>query len=106
MRRVRIALQLYSVREDCARDLPVTLKAVADMGYEGVEFAGYYGRKAAELKGMLKDNGLRAAGTHIYIDDLLGDKLQNTIHFNRTLGNESLIVPFTRRKKTFKSGMA
>ncbi|MDF2441058.1 MAG: hypothetical protein JWN98_2042, partial [Abditibacteriota bacterium] len=40
MSRIPIALQLYSVREDCKRDLPGTLKAVAEMGYEGVEFAG------------------------------------------------------------------
>jgi sugar phosphate isomerase/epimerase len=37
---------------------------------------------------------LRAAGTHVYIDALLGDKLQSTIQFNRILGNEFLIVPW------------
>ena len=42
--RIPIALQLYSIREDCARDLSYCLQAVAQMGYEGVEFAGYYDR--------------------------------------------------------------
>ena len=42
--RIPIALQLYSVRDDCAGDLSLTLQAVAQMGYEGVEFAGYYDR--------------------------------------------------------------
>ena len=40
MARIPLGLQLYSVREDCARNLPETLRSVADMGYEGVEFAG------------------------------------------------------------------
>ena len=40
MARVPIALQLYSVREEAAKDLPGVLTAVAKMGYEGVEFAG------------------------------------------------------------------
>jgi sugar phosphate isomerase/epimerase len=94
MAKIPIALQLYSVREDCARDFPGTLEAVADMGYEGVEFAGYYGRSAAELRRMLESAGLRVAGSHVYIDALLGDELQRTIQFNRTLGNEFLIVPW------------
>jgi sugar phosphate isomerase/epimerase len=94
MAKIPIALQLYSVREDCARDFPGTLEAVANMGYEGVEFAGYYGRSTDELKKMLDSLGLRAAGTHISVDALLGDELQRTIKFNRILGNRFLIVPW------------
>ncbi|MCS7220057.1 MAG: sugar phosphate isomerase/epimerase [Anaerolineae bacterium] len=93
MTRIPIALQLYSVREECARDLPGTLAAIAKMGYEGVEFAGYYGYSAAELRKMLDDLGLKVAGTHISLDTLLGDNLPKTIEFNRTLGNRFLIVP-------------
>lgn len=93
MARIPIALQLYSVREDCARDLPGTLEAVARMGYEGVEFAGYYGRSAKELRQMLDGLGLKVAGTHIGLDTLLGDNLKATVEFNRVLGNRFLIVP-------------
>lgn len=93
MARIPIALQLYSVREACAEDLPGTLKAVAEMGYDGVDFAGYYGYSAQELKRMLDDLGLRVAGTHIAIDTLLGDNLQATVAFNQVLGNRFLIVP-------------
>jgi sugar phosphate isomerase/epimerase len=94
MKRIPIALQLYSVREDCARDLRKTLEKVAGMGYEGVEFAGYYDRTAGELRDMLKDLGLKVAGTHIGIDTLLGGRLKQTIEFNKTLGNQFLIVPW------------
>ena len=49
MARIPIALQLYSVREDCKKDLPGVLEKVAKMGYEGVEFAGYYDYSAQDL---------------------------------------------------------
>jgi sugar phosphate isomerase/epimerase len=90
---IPIALQLYSVRELCAQDLSTTLAAVAKMGYVGVEFAGYYGRSAQELKRLLDDNGLKVAGTHIGIDTLLGEQLERTVEFNQILGNKFLIVP-------------
>lgn len=93
MARIPVALQLYSVREDCARDLPETLKAVARMGYDGVEFAGFYDYDAATLRKMLDDLGLQMAGAHIGIDTLLGDKLDESIAFHKTLGNRYLIVP-------------
>jgi sugar phosphate isomerase/epimerase len=63
------------------------------MGYEGVEFAGYYGRTAEELRALLDENGLRCAGTHAQLATILGDELERTIAFNRTLGNPYLIVP-------------
>ncbi|MES2460225.1 MAG: TIM barrel protein [Armatimonadota bacterium] len=93
MTQIPVALQLYSVREDCARDLPEVLKAVAAMGYSGVEFAGYYGFDAAQLKQMLDDLNLKVAGAHVGLDTLLGDKLEESIAFHQTLGNKFLIVP-------------
>jgi len=92
MKRISIALQLYSVREDCARDLCGTLEAVEKMGYEGVEFAGYYGRSAEELRRMLEDLGLKVVGSHLGIDTLMGDQLEKTVEFNMVLGNKYLIV--------------
>jgi sugar phosphate isomerase/epimerase len=93
MPRIPIALQLYSVRKACEQDLPGTLKAVAEMGYEGVEFAGYYGRSAPELRAMLDDLGLRCAGTHTGLNTILPDELEKTADFARTLGHRFLIVP-------------
>jgi sugar phosphate isomerase/epimerase len=93
MSRIPIALQLYSIRHDCQEDLAASLEAVAKMGYDGVEFAGYYGRSAPELRAMLDDLGLQVAGTHIGLDTLLGDRLAETVEFNRVLGNKFLIVP-------------
>lgn len=93
MARIPIALQLYSIREDCARDLEGSIKAVAEMGYEGVEFAGYYERGADELKSLCDGHGLKIVGTHIGLDTLLGEALAGTVAFNKTLDNRYLIVP-------------
>lgn len=93
MSKIPVALQLYSVREDCARDLAGTIEAVAEMGYDGVEFAGYYGEDTRELREMLDDVGLEVAGSHVGISTLLGDELRETVEFNAALGNEFLIVP-------------
>ena len=63
------------------------------MGYEGVEFAGYYDRSAKDMRKLLDDNGLKCCGTHTQLDTLLGDNLAKTIEYNKTIGNKYLIVP-------------
>lgn len=92
-KKVPIGLQLYTLRAEAGKDLPGTIAAVAKAGYVGIEFAGYYGRKADELRKMLDDNGLKCCGTHTGMGTLLGDNLAKTIEFNKTLGNRYLIVP-------------
>ena len=49
-----VALQLYSVRDDFQKDMPGTLRAVKEMGYQGVEFAGLFGHSASEIRAMLE----------------------------------------------------
>src|SRR5690348_14320052 len=80
---IPVGLQLYSVRNDCARDLPAVLKEVARMGYEGVEFAGYHGRSAEEIRSMLDDLGLKCCGTHTKMPLLEGDEFEKTVEFNQ-----------------------
>ncbi|HEX5324638.1 MAG TPA: sugar phosphate isomerase/epimerase [Capsulimonadaceae bacterium] len=93
-KKIPIGLQLYSIREDCAKDLPGCLKAVAGMGYAGVEFAGYYNYSAKDLRRLLDENNLICCGTHTGLNTLQGDELARTIEFNQTLGNPYLIVPW------------
>lgn len=42
MKKAMIGYQIYSAREDAEKDLFGTLKKIAEMGYDGVEFAGFY----------------------------------------------------------------
>lgn len=93
MARIPIALQVYSVREEAAKDLAGVLAKVAEMGYEGVEFAGLYDHTPAEARKMLDDNGLKCAGTHIGLNTLLGDEFEKSIEMHQTLGNKFPIVP-------------
>jgi sugar phosphate isomerase/epimerase len=88
-----LGVQLYSVRDQCKQDFPGTIKTVAGIGYKGVEFAGYYGRSAKELRRMLDDNGLVACGTHTAYETVKPNQLEQTIEFNRIIGNPNLIVP-------------
>src|ERR1041384_6795320 len=91
--KIPLGLELYSIRDQCKTDLPGMLAAVSKIGYKGVEFAGYHGRTAKELRKMLDDNGLVACGTHTPYETVLPDKLSQTIEFNHTIGNNFLIVP-------------
>ena len=92
-KKIPIGLQLYSVRDACGKDFPGVLAALGKMGYQGVEFAGYYGRNAVQLRKMLDDNGLICCGTHTGLDTLMGNNFQRTVDFHKTLGNKYLIVP-------------
>lgn len=91
---IPIALQIYSVRNDAEKDLFDVLGRVAQMGYDGVEFAGYYGHPATEIRKALDDLGLKAEGTHTGIGDLTDERIGATIELHHTLGAEYVIVPW------------
>src|SRR5438552_9815142 len=92
-RKIPIGLELYSLRDQCKTDLPGMLAAVSKIGYKGVEFAGYHGHSAKDLRKLLDDNGLVTCGTHTPYQSVLGDQLKETVEFNHTIGNKFLIVP-------------
>ncbi|MDO4584638.1 MAG: sugar phosphate isomerase/epimerase [Planctomycetia bacterium] len=91
-KRVSLGVQLYSVREAARKDLPGTLRAIAKMGYDGVEFAGYYGNDPKEIRKMLDDCGLRCAGTHTSIG-AFRNEFEKTVEIHKTLGTRFMIVP-------------
>jgi sugar phosphate isomerase/epimerase len=98
-RDIPVGLQLWTVRAECAKDFPGTVAAVAKIGYAGVEFAGYYDRKAEEVRKILDDNGLMCCGSHTAIDLLSDENFAKTMEFNRTIGNKYVIVPWLDRQK-------
>lgn len=89
------AVQLYSVRGDCLEDFDAALEQVAQIGFGGVEFAGYYNYegKPKELRKRLDDLKLKAAGTHINASFFRDEVIQNTIEFHQAIGCRFLIVP-------------
>ena len=64
MKKFKIALQLYSIREFMAENMDKTLKNVKEMGYDYVEFAGYYDKEAEEIKALLDKHGLECVSVH------------------------------------------
>lgn len=88
-----IAIQLYSIHEECDRDLAGALRAVAGMGYQGVETAGFAGRTPKEFAAALAGTGLAVEGAHVGLDALLPDAIDRTIADYAVIGCHRLIVP-------------
>jgi sugar phosphate isomerase/epimerase len=89
-----IGVQLYSVRQIASKDLAGSLAAIKKIGFDGVEFSGFYGHDAKTLRRLLDDHGLRCAGAHVAQDTLTGDELPKTIEFVHTLGTSYIVCPF------------
>ena len=94
-KRIPISVQLYSVRDVLGKDFDGGLKQIAEMGFDGVEFAGYgkYAKDPEGLRKKLDELKLQAAATHIGAGSFVGDALKNTISFHKTIGCKFLIVP-------------
>ncbi len=89
---MKIAVQLYSLRDHIknGQDMLNILGKVKELGFDGVEFAGYFDLSAEQLKARLDELGLEAAGTHMGLDNYEPDKLEATIAFGKTLGMKTM----------------
>ena len=65
---MKAGLQLYSINEETKKDMIGSLKRVAEIGYDSVEFAGYMDIPAKDMKKALSDFGLRSVGSHIGLE--------------------------------------
>lgn len=93
MYHVSIALGLYNVRTDLAADFEGTLKQVAEMGYDGVEFAqNFGGRSASEIRGLCEKYGLIPFAAHIPAAHILED--ESWLSFYKELGIEFAVIPY------------
>jgi sugar phosphate isomerase/epimerase len=97
MKKLSIGLELYAVRTELSRDLPNTLRTVAGMGYEAVEFYAPYVNwtipYAKEVRTMMEDCGLRCYSTHNSMESFLpGESMAKAIELNQILGTRHLIL--------------
>lgn len=88
-----VAYQVYSAREEAQKDLLGVLKSLKEMGYDGVEFAGFYGHTAEEVKAMLDETGLKAISSHVALS-LIEEDMFGTIAYHKTIGCEYIAIPF------------
>jgi len=103
MATVPVALQLYTVREEAARDFVGTLEQVAGIGYAGVELAGYGPLSPKELRAKLDALGIAVAGSHVALARLTNE-LPAVIAESRTLGCPTLVCPVLPHEQRTEDG--
>ncbi len=98
MKKFKVGIQLYGVRNSMAADFEGTLKAIADMGYEYVEFAGYYGHTAEEIKAILDKLGLKCISAHQGLD-FYDDDPDAAAEFLKAFGVKYSVIPWYEKDK-------
>ena len=93
-----VGLQLYSVRDDMAKDFKGTLQQVKAMGYDGVEFAGLFDNSPADVKAMCAEIGLNPISAHVPLADMLAD-VDKVIADYETIGCEYIVVPYVTEER-------
>lgn len=95
-KRVPVGLELYSVRDELAKDLMGTVRAVAKMGYEVVEFFSPYYQwtpeYAKEVRQLLDELKIRCPSTHNGANVFTADGLQKAIELNQILGSKTIVM--------------
>jgi sugar phosphate isomerase/epimerase len=89
----KVGVQLYTVRDLMKDDFDGTIAKVAQVGYKEVEFAGYFGRTADQVKDVLAKNGLTAPSTHVQYDEL-DEKFPSVIEFSKAVGMDYIVCPW------------
>lgn len=89
-KRSRLGFQLYTARRELARDFSGTLARIAAIGYDEVEFAGYYGNSPTIVRSALRAAGLSAPSAHIGMPELEGDWAR-TVADAAAIGHDYLI---------------
>src|SRR5215510_11209866 len=95
-KRVPVGLELYSVRDELAKDLMGTVRAVAKLGYEVVEFYSPYYQwtpeYAKEVRKLLDDLGIRCLSTHNGANALGAEGIGKAIELNQIIGSKSIVM--------------
>lgn len=93
MKKIPVALQMYTVRDEMEKDFLGTLGKVSKMGYDGVELAGFGGLSAKELKLELQNLGLQAVSSHTPIE-LMEQSIDRIIEDHTVLGCHFVAIPW------------
>ena len=88
-----VALQLYSVRDAMEADFAGTVKAVKAMGFDGVEFAGLFGKSAEEVKAIVDEVGIVPISAHVPYDELAADP-EKTLSDYAKIGCKFVAYPY------------
>ncbi|NOU63898.1 TIM barrel protein [Paenibacillus sp. LMG 31461] len=92
--RHKMAIQLATLRESCKTNFPQVLETLGNMGWAGVQFAGYHGYDPKELAEVVRGTGMKVAGLHVSIP-LLRDQMEQLIEDAAIFGTRDLICSNT-----------
>ena len=96
-----IGLELYSVRDDLQKDLTGTVRAVAKMGYQCVEFYAPYmhwtPQQAKDMRALMDDLGIRCYSTHNGPNSFVGDGLAKATELNQIIGSKYIVMASANR---------
>jgi sugar phosphate isomerase/epimerase len=90
---VKIAYQVYSARDEAEKDLGKVLRALKALGYDGVEFAGFYGHSAKEVRALLDETGLAAVSSHVSFQ-MIEEDMFSVIAYHLAIGCKYIAVPY------------
>lgn len=89
---MEISIQLYSIHQEMNRDYRNSMKRVGEIGFQGIEFAGYGGLSAEEMKTLLADSNLYSVGAHVGLA-VMEEDLEAELQYHEEVGTKYLICP-------------
>lgn len=105
----KLSVQLWSVKDAVSADFEGTLKQLKAYGFQGVEFAGNFGKYADDAKGLkafLDKTGLKASAAHVQFDKLSPANFDKTVAFYKAIDCNMLIIPMDSRAATVEGAKA
>lgn len=92
---MEISLQLYSIHQETQKDFTGSVKRVGEIGFQGVEFAGYGGLTAEEQKELLHKSGLYSVGTHSGLA-VFEESFEAELNYSKAIGSKYIICPYAK----------
>ena len=93
MNNLPVAVQVYSVRDDAAKDFAGTMKKIKEIGYDGVELAAPYALDPKEIKKAIADAGLEAVSAHVPFQELAAD-MEGVVSQYEEIGVKYIAIPY------------
>ena len=105
MEKLKVGIQLYTLRDQTEKDLVGTLQTVKKIGYDYVEYAGYFGYSAADLKKLTEDCGLIGISTHYGLDNFKNpDTFDANVAYQKELGVKYVAIPWMDKMEGLAGG--
>jgi sugar phosphate isomerase/epimerase len=100
--KIPMGIEMYSVRDELKKDPQETVRAIAAMGYQGLEFYAPYfewsPQQAKDMKKLLDDLGIRCFSTHNDSTYMSKENIQKAADLNLILGSKYVVMASSQPK--------